>query len=76
MRITVSLPDELARRFMAAVPDRKRSSLVARLLEDELRKHEKALERACRAANDDAALTVEVDQWQAFEDPLPKVAER
>jgi hypothetical protein len=76
MRITVSLPDELARRFMASVPDRKRSALVARLLEDELRKHEKALERACCAANDDSVLTAEIDEWQALDDPLPKVAER
>lgn len=70
------MPDELARRFMAAVPDRKRSAIVARLLEDELKKHDKALERACRAANDDTALTAEIDEWQVFDDPLPKVAER
>jgi len=36
MRITLSLPDRLARRFLAAVPVRQRSALVARLIETEL----------------------------------------
>ena len=75
MRITLSLPDQLARRFLAAVPDRKRSALVARLLEDELRRYEERLERACRAANRDEVLAAENDEWQAFDDPLPRVAE-
>jgi len=75
MRITLSLPDDLARRFLAAIPDRKRSAIVARLLEEELRRHEKQLEQACRAANQDAALATETTEWQAFDDPLPRVAE-
>ncbi len=76
MRITLSLPDDLGRRFLAAIPDRKRSALVARLLEDELCRHEKELEQACRAANHDRALVTESTEWQAFDDALPKVAER
>jgi ATP phosphoribosyltransferase len=44
MRITLSLPDELARRFLAAVPDRKRSALVARLLAAELQRYERRIE--------------------------------
>jgi hypothetical protein len=49
---------------------------IAISLPDQPRKHEKAIERACRAANDDAALTAEVAEWQAFDDPLPQVADR
>jgi hypothetical protein len=75
MRITLSLPDELARRFLAAVPDRKRSALVARLLEAELQRYERRLAEACRAANGDEALADETAEWQAFDDPLPRVAE-
>ena len=62
-------------RFLAAVPDRKRSALVARLLEGELRRYQERLEGACRAANRDASLAAETEEWQAFDDPLPRVAE-
>jgi hypothetical protein len=75
MRVPVSLPDELARRFFAAGPDRKRSALVARLLAAELQRYERRLEEACRAANADEALAVETAEWQTFDDPLPRVAE-
>lgn len=75
MRITLSLPDGLARRFLAAIPDRKRSALVARLLEEELRRYEQDLERACRAANQDEVLAAETAEWQSFDDTLPRVAE-
>jgi metal-responsive CopG/Arc/MetJ family transcriptional regulator len=71
MRVTVSLPDSLARRFQAAVPSRRRSSTVARLLEVELTKRESELAKACAAANADFCLAEEIDAWQAFDDVLP-----
>lgn len=74
MRLTLSLPDSLARRFLATVPSRQRSSVVARLIEDELRRHEQRLEGACLAANEDASLEAEIDEWQAFDD-RPRVSE-
>ena len=64
MRITLSLPDHLAR-FLAAVPSRRRSATVAGLLERELATHESQLERACQAANADRALAAEIDEWQS-----------
>jgi hypothetical protein len=70
MRITLSLPDSIARRFRSAVPPRHRSRLVASLLAQELRKKENALERACREANQDRALAREIEEWQAFEDGM------
>ncbi len=70
MRITFSLPDSLAQRFLAAVPSRKRSATVAHLLEQELARREAPLEAACQAANADAALEAEVEEWQGFEDAL------
>lgn len=68
MRMTFSLPDSLAQRFLASIPPRKRSSTVAKLLEKELADQEHDLEAACRAANADEALNEEIAEWQAFED--------
>lgn len=70
MRVTLSLPDALAHRFLATVPSRERSATVARLLEQELARREASLEAACHAANADAALEAEIDEWQGFEDAL------
>jgi len=70
MRITLSVPDEIARRFQASVPPRQRSRLVTRLLEQELAKRDNSLADACRAANRDTVLEQEIDGWQAFEDGI------
>lgn len=70
MRITLSLPDPLARHFQSAVPARQRSKLVANLLQKELAKHEDRLAAACRAANRQRALEKEIEEWQAFEDGI------
>lgn len=72
MRVTISLPDALARRFQATVPPRRRSSTLARLLEAELSRREGELARACEAANADSFLAEEIEEWQAFDDaPAP-----
>jgi hypothetical protein len=68
MRMTLSIPDAVAHRFQAAVPPRKRSRLVTRLLEQELSERDNTLAAACRAANRDTALQREMDEWQAFDD--------
>ena len=68
MRITLSIPDTVARRFQVAIPPRQRSRLVTHLLEDVLLEHEDSLIAACRAANRDKALEREIDDWQLFED--------
>ena len=70
MRITISLPDHLASRFFALISSRERSATIARLLEQELAQREHALEEACLAANADAALGAEINEWQAFEDDI------
>ena len=68
MRITLSIPDAVARRFQVAIPPRQRSRLVTRLLEQALAKHDDSLAAACRAANRDKRLDREIDEWQSFED--------
>jgi len=68
MRITLSIPDPVARKFQAVVPARQRSSLVTRLLEQELSSREDALAAACHSANRDKKLKAEVVEWQSFDD--------
>ena len=70
MRITLSIPDVVARRFQAAVPARQRSRLVTRLLQHELAERDDSLASACRAANRDKALSREIDEWQSFDDGI------
>jgi hypothetical protein len=43
---------------------------AARLLAEELARHERRLADACHAANADAALETEIEEWQAFDDPV------
>ena len=70
MRVTLSIPDHIARRFQAAVPARKRSRLVTRLLEHELSRLDDNLAAACKAANRDKVLQSEIDEWQSFDDGI------
>ena len=70
MRITLSIPDQIARRFQAAVPPRQRSRVVTALLTQDLEKRENALEQACLAANRDEELEKDIGEWQAFEDGI------
>jgi len=70
MRITLSIPDAVARRFQVAVPARQRSRLVTRLLEETLARRDDSLAVACRAANRDKALKREIEVWQSFDDKV------
>ncbi len=72
MRITLSIPDEVARRFRTVVPLQQRSRWMTRLLERELADLDDSLAAACRAANRDAALREEIGDWQAFDDEGPE----
>jgi metal-responsive CopG/Arc/MetJ family transcriptional regulator len=70
MRVTLSIPDAVARKFQSAVPQRQRSRLVTSLLVEELRRREGDLAQACLAANRDKALEMEVGDWQSFDDRI------
>jgi hypothetical protein len=72
MRITLSLLDQLASRFLALVPNQERSATIARLLEQELAQRESALEQACLEANADPVLANEIETWQGFDDNSEK----
>jgi len=70
MRMTLSIPDDIAERFRSAIPSRKRSSVITSLIERELEHRNKALAAACLAANQDEALNHDIEEWQSFEDSV------
>ena len=72
MKITLELPDALARKFKATVPNGRRSKLVAELLAEELRSHESILERAAKKANTFKQFTVDMKDWEALNE-VPSV---
>ncbi len=69
MRMTFSLPEALAKRFLVCVPFRERSVTIARLMEHEIAAREERLEKACLQANADESLQRDVEEWQSFDDP-------
>lgn len=72
MRVTLSIPDAVARSFQATVPTRLRSQLITRLIEKELVRRNEDLAAACQSANRDAKLEKETLAWHAFDDLVPE----
>jgi hypothetical protein len=73
MQVTLDIPEPLARKFFSTTSARRRSSLVTRLLREELRRRE--LTGACLAANRDAKLNREIADWQSFDEPVVETVE-
>ena len=63
MKVLVSIPDALYSRMTATIPPRQRSRLIAKLLEDELRKREQELYQAAPAVEQDEELGAEMKDW-------------
>jgi hypothetical protein len=63
MKVLVSIPDSLYSRMTATIPPRQRSKLIARLLEDEVRKREQELYQAALAVEQDEDLGAEMKEW-------------
>ena len=66
MKITLELPDGLARKFKATVPSGRRSKLIAELLAGQLRSREDALERAAKRANTFKQVAADMKHWEAL----------
>ena len=62
-KVLISLPDELALRFRAAVPARKRSKVITELLKYEIKKREQKLYEAALAVEQDKELNSEIKDW-------------
>jgi hypothetical protein len=62
-KILISMPDRLAIRMRAVIPARQRSKTFARLIEQEIKKREKALYECAVAVEKDASLQEEMKEW-------------
>jgi hypothetical protein len=63
MKVLVSIPDSLYSRMTATIPPRQRSRLIAKLLEDEVRRREQELYQAALAVEQDEDLGAEMKEW-------------
>ena len=59
----ISIPDAIASRMRAAIPQRQRSKVIVRLIEAEIDKREKALYECAVAVENDAVLNKEMEDW-------------
>ena len=62
-KVLISVPDDIASRMRAAIPQRQRSKVIVRLLEVEIEKREKALYACALAVEKDALLNGEMNDW-------------
>jgi len=63
MKVLISIPDSLYSRMTATIPPRQRSRLIAKLLEDEVRRREQELYQAALAVEQDEDLGAEMREW-------------
>ena len=62
-KVLISIPDDIASRMRAAIPQRQRSKVIVRLIEAEIDKREKALYECAVAVENDASLNDEMKAW-------------
>jgi hypothetical protein len=62
-KVLISIPDDIAVRMKAAIPQRQRSKVIVRLIEMEINKREKALYECAAAVENDALLNDEMNDW-------------
>jgi hypothetical protein len=62
-KVLISIPDDIASRMKAAIPQRQRSKVIVRLIELEIDKREKALYECAVAVENDASLNNEMKDW-------------
>ncbi len=63
--VIVSLPEDLVTRMRALIPNRQRSQVIARLLEEELKRRERELHECARQVERDEALNRDMEDWEA-----------
>jgi hypothetical protein len=62
-KVLISLPDQLAARMRAAIPQRQRSKIFTHLIEEEIERREHALYECALAVEQDASLHKEMAEW-------------
>jgi hypothetical protein len=63
-KLLISVPQQLAARMRATIPDRKRSKTIAQLIEQEVVRREEALYRCATEVEKDQALHRELQDWE------------
>ncbi len=61
--VLISIPDNIASRMRAAIPQRQRSKVIARLIEKEVERREKALFECALTVENDVNLQEEMKDW-------------
>ncbi len=62
-KVLISIPDKIASRMRAAIPQRQRSKIIVQLIEKEIERREKALYECAIAVEQDNALNEETKDW-------------
>ena len=62
-KVLISIPDELAERMRTAIPARKRSKTIAKLIELEVKRREQQLYECAKAVEEDALLHEDRADW-------------
>jgi len=62
-KVLIPIPDSIATRMKAAIPQRQRSKVIVALIEQEIEKREQALYNCAIAVEKDAALNQEMKEW-------------
>jgi hypothetical protein len=70
IKMTFSVPDELAKKFVKRVPARERSRFLAMALDKSLKQEDNALVRACLAANENPDVLAIEKEWDAISDRI------
>lgn len=70
MRMTISIPHKIAKKFCKKVPRRYRSRVIAHFMEAESNRLDAKPKEACLKANRNKNLEKEIDEWQSFEETI------
>jgi hypothetical protein len=62
-KVLISIPDQLAVRMRAAIPQRQRSKIITHLIEREIEKRERLLYECALAVENDTNLRDEMSDW-------------
>ncbi|KTC65719.1 Uncharacterised protein (plasmid) [Legionella adelaidensis] len=62
-KVLISMPDKIASRMRASIPQKQRSKVIVELIEKEIEKREKALYECAAAVEQDHELNQEMKDW-------------
>jgi hypothetical protein len=69
-KMTFSIPEDVAQKFVRRVPARERSKYLAQALSEKLSARERQLAAACKAANEDPEVRAIEEEFDAITDEI------